>query len=57
MAHEEWDKEKIYHYTYEYHPGVGGSISKQRDGSDVKTIKAIAVPMTHAEVEEALRDD
>jgi hypothetical protein len=55
MAHDEWDTQSA-HYTYEYHPGVGGRISKQRDGSEVKDQKAITKPMTRAEAEEALQD-
>lgn len=55
MARDEWDKNG-YHYTYEYLPEAGGSISKERQGSSVKTVKSITKPMTRAEVEEALRD-
>ena len=55
MAHDEWDKQAD-HYTYEHHPEAGGSISKQTQGSSVKTVKSITKSMTRAEVEEALRD-
>jgi hypothetical protein len=53
MEHDEWDKQS-YHYIYEYHPGTGGHISKQRDGSAVICQRAIAAPMNRAEVEAAL---
>jgi hypothetical protein len=55
MAHDEWDKQGD-RYTYEHHPEAGGSISKQGQGSSIKTVKSITKPMTRAEVEEALRD-
>jgi hypothetical protein len=40
----------------EYHPEVGGHISRQKDNSSVIVQKAITKPMTRPEVEEALQD-
>jgi hypothetical protein len=59
MAHDQWDKlsnEVVEHYAYDYHPGVGGYISKQKDNSVVIEQKPINKPMTRPEVEEALAD-
>jgi hypothetical protein len=55
VAHDEWDKHGD-HYTYEYHSGIGGHISRRKDNSPVLSQKAINKPMTRPEAEEALQD-